>query len=85
MANGSHKEGPAYADRLREKYGKHLRATERAIQEERKLEPYREDMDSVSEVTLGKEGVRAKGPPWLVLALGLLIAGVVVAWLLFHR
>ncbi len=78
MANGSHKEGPANADRLREKYAKHNRMTQRALDDARKpvsshppgSEPYREEMDSVSEVTLGKEGIKVKSmPAWVMVAL----------------
>lgn len=90
MANGSHKEGPAYADRLREKYAKHNRMTQRALDNARVpvsdkppgSEPYRAEMDSVSEVTLGKEGIKVKGaPPWLLLGLGALALAAFVAWL----
>lgn len=77
MANGSHKPGPASADRLREKYASHKRLTQKALDDARRpvshppgSEPYREEMDSVSEVTLGKEGIRVKSmPAWVMVAL----------------
>lgn len=94
MANGSHREGPANADRLREKYAKHNRMTQRALDDARKpvsshppgSEPYREEMDSVSEVTIGKEGIKAKGlPPWVLLGLALLALIAFGLWLFVRR
>lgn len=78
MANGSRKEGPAHADRLREKYAKHKRLTQKALDDARNPvsshppgpEPYREEMDSVSEVTLGREGIKVKSmPAWVLVML----------------
>jgi hypothetical protein len=56
---------------LREKYAKHTRATQRAIDQ---LPPYREEMDS-SEITVNRQvGLHARGvPPW---ALGLAIVAL---------
>ncbi len=91
MGNGSHKEGPARADRLREKYAKHNRMTQRALDEARRpvsslpppgSEPYRAEMDSVSEVTLGKEGIKVKSrAPWLQFGISLLAFLAFIAWL----
>lgn len=97
MANGSHKQGPATADRLREKYAKHARMTQKALDDARKpvsnppgSEPYREEMDSVTdtEATVGREGFKFRlrnVPPWLVLALAALGWGAFIAWLVFRR
>lgn len=93
MANGSHKPGPAYADRLREKYAKHNRMTQKALDDARTpvgSEPYREDMDSVTEteLTLNKGGLAAKvkgAPPWLILSLAALALAAFVAWLWLRR
>ncbi len=90
MANGSHKPGPATADRLREKYAKHNRMTQRALDDARKpvsshppgSEPYREEMDSISEVTVGREGIKVKSrAPWLQFGISLLAFLAFVAWL----
>lgn len=98
MANGSKDDGPAYADRLREKYAKHNRMTQRALDDARRpvsdkppgSDPYREEMDSVTEAeaTVGKDGVKAKvkgAPPWLILSLAALTLAGFVAWLFFRR
>lgn len=56
MANGSSHEGPARADRYREKYERMFRRTQSKLDKvpiSRELPAYREDMDSVSEVTVG--------------------------------
>ena len=88
MGNGSHREGPARADRLREKYARlHKRAQAKLdrVPISRDLPAYREEMDSVSEVTVGfgeKVKVGAKGipPKALGFALGVLaIAAAIVA------
>lgn len=93
MANGSHKPGPANADRLREKYARHNRVTQKALDDARVpvsshppgSEPYRAEMDSVSEVTIGKEGVKLKSrAPWLQFAISLLVFLAFVAWLFKH-
>lgn len=91
MASGSGGDGPAYADRLREKYAKHNRMTQRALDEARTpvgapgTEPYRAEMDSVSEVTLGKEGIKVRShSPWLTLGIGILLLAAFVAWLRWH-
>jgi len=85
MANGSSHEGPARADRYREKYERMFRRTQAELDAVRELAPYREEMDSVSEVTLGKEGLKAKGPPWVLIVISLLAFTAFVAWLLIRR
>ncbi len=85
MANGSSHEGPARADRYREKYERMFRRTQSKLDAVRELAPYREEMDSVSEVTLGKEGLRAKGPPWVLIVISVLVFAAFVAWLLIRR
>lgn len=82
MANGSHKEGPARADRFREEAEKHERTIQRSMDtmhKERDLPAYRE---SDSEITANRQGVHAKGiPRWAIgIALVLLAipAGVLV-------
>lgn len=79
MANGSHDDGPAAADRIREKYAKHRRAIDRAIEESgahRDLPAHRVEMDS-GEIDLEKLGVKATGiPRW---ALGVAIVTLAIA------
>ena len=60
MANGSHREGPAAADRIREKHAKHARALQRALDEE--LPPYRAEMESEDSTVTGPGGITAKLP-----------------------
>lgn len=86
MANGSHREGPARADRLREENAKHARYLQRMLDEERSTkpgtQPYREEFDSVSEVTAGPDGLKAKGIPregWKVISWGFAIGMVLIA------
>lgn len=83
MASGGDREGPARADRIRETFAKNRRMRERLIEGE--LERYREELDSVSEVTLGKEGLKAKGPPWLQLVIVLATLAAFIVWLLLRR
>lgn len=93
MGNGTKKHGPALADHIREEGAKHQRMLQRVIDEERaphgvELEPYRETMDSVSEVTLGKDGLKAKGfRPWMMALLLVLVAALVAfgMWLKWGR
>ena len=85
MANGSSYEGPARADRYREKYERMFRRTQSKLDAVRELAPYREEMDPVSEVTLGREGLKAKGPPWVLIVISLLAFAAFVAWLLTRR
>lgn len=89
MSRGNgHKRPVLDAAELREKYAKHGRMTQQAIDQARTpgSEPYREEMDSVSEVSLGKEGVKVKGaPPWLILGLGALGLAAFVAYLWLRR
>ena len=83
MANGSSHEGPARADRLREKYERmHRRAQGKldAVPISRELPAYREEQDSNSEVTVGigeRVKVGAKGIP--PRALGFAIAVLALA------
>lgn len=85
MANGSSHEGPARADRYREKYERMFRRTQKKLDQvplNRELPAYREDMDSVSEVTVERLGIRAKGIPGRALGASLIIlavAGAIVA------
>lgn len=87
MGNGTKKHGPALEDHIREEGLRHQRALQRAIDDERRnhgveLEPYRETADSFSEVTIGKEGVRAKGfRPWLMALLLVLLTALVAFWM----
>ncbi len=93
MANGTHDEKLARADRIAEQSAKaarkaeqNRRGTQNAIANLRgsQLQPYREEMDSNSEVTIGKEGIKAKGlPPWAIVCLAVLAAGVAafLGWL----
>ena len=83
MANGSHKEGPAFADRIREKGAKHRRDIQRAMDAipAPGSQAYREEMDSVSEVTLGKEGIKVKSmPAWVMVALAVLAFMAFAVW-----
>jgi hypothetical protein len=91
VANGSHKEGPANADRLREKYAKHNRLTQKALDDARvpvggnpDLAPYREEMDSHSEVTAGPLKMRGLKDNTVRL-LGLFALVAFVAWLALGR
>lgn len=94
MANGTTDEKLAHADRIAEQSAKaakraeqNRRGTQNAIANLRNLpgsQPYREEMDSNSEVTIGKEGIKAKGlPPWAIVCLAVLSALVVafLGWL----
>ncbi len=96
MGNGSHREGPANADRLREKYAKHNRMTQRALDDARVpvsshppgagVEPYRAEMDSVSEVTVGREGVKIKArSPWVTVVLAAFALVAFLGWLWLRR
>lgn len=89
MANGSGHEGPARADRYREKYERMFRRTQKKLDQvplSRELPAYREDMDSVSEVTVERLGIRAKGIPGkalgaalVILAIGAVVVAIVKA------
>lgn len=75
----------ARADRMREKYKQHQRATENALSNlhRAKLRSIADDDDEVSEVTLGKEGLKAKGvPSWAVGIAVIVVALAGSAWLL---
>ncbi len=94
MANGTTKREIAQADRMRERQEQDQKATRNALDALRRAapgtQPYREEMDSVSEVTAGTNGFSAKGIPkegWKVISWGfaigiILIAAaiVVIAW-----
>lgn len=85
MGNGSHKEGPARGDRYREKYERLFRRTQSKLDRvpiSRDLPAYREEMDSVSEVTVGfgeKVKVGARGIPGKALGASLIILAVAAA------
>ncbi len=85
MANGSGHEGPARADRYREKYAKMFRRTQRkldAVPIHRELPMYRETADSNSEITVGygeKLKVGATGIPGKALGAALVILAVAAA------
>ncbi len=85
MANGTIHREIARADRIREEAKQDQRATKNAITNLRELPPYREEMESNSEVTVGigeKVKVGAKGipPKALGFAIGVLaIAASIVA------
>jgi len=77
---------------LRKKYASFNRMTQHALDQARVpvssappppgTEPYRAEMDSVSEVTIGKEGVKVKSrAPWLQFGISLLAFLAFVAWL----
>lgn len=94
MAVGNGKRPKLDATELRTKYAKHDRTTQRSLDEARVpvsspppgSEPYRADMDSVSEVTIGKEGVKVKSrAPWLQFGISLLAFLAFVAWLFVRR
>ena len=100
MANGTPDEKVARADRIAEQSAKAQRAaeqsrkaTQNSIANLRRAgeitpgsEPYRAEMDSVSEVTIGKEGVKLKSrAPWLQFAISLLVFLAFVAWLFAKR
>lgn len=76
MANGSHKPGPAQADRYREKYrhrGHLLEAKLDALEAERGLRPY---LESDSEITANTSGLHAKGIPshaWRAIGIGIAV------------
>ncbi len=85
MANGSHKEGPARGDRIREKYAPMFKRTQAELDKvplSRDLPAYREDMDSVSEVTVGfgeRVKVGAKGIPPKALGAALVVLALAAA------
>lgn len=90
MAHGNGKRPRLDPAELRSKYAKHDRLTQRSLDEARKpvsshppgSEPYRAEMDSVSEVTIGKEGVKLRSrAPWLQFAISLLAFLAFIAWL----
>lgn len=98
MANGTVDEKVARADRIREQSLKsqktaelNRRATLNAIEglreDTRSLPPYREEMDSVSEVTAnwGPVKVHAKALPQWALGLTLLILAIAAAIVLVMR
>lgn len=80
MANGSIKEGPARADRLREAYAKHERDVQRQFDA---LPPYRAEEDSQAEITGSWKGIHVKTAlprtARTVLAIALALALVIVA------
>jgi hypothetical protein len=98
MANGTTEEKIARADRIAEqsrlaqaKAKQEQQATANALANMRRLaepgaEPYRADMDSVSEVTIGREGVKVKArSPWVTVVLSAFALIAFVAWLWLRR
>lgn len=86
MANGTTKESIARADRMRERQEQDQRATRNALEQLRRTapgsQPYREEMDSVSEITAGTDGLKAKGIPregWKVISWGIALSIVLIA------
>jgi hypothetical protein len=85
LANGSGHEGPARADRYREKYARMHKRTQAKLDKvpiSRDLPAYREEMESNSEVTVGfgeKLKVGAKGIPSKALGAALIILAVAAA------
>lgn len=85
MANGSGHEGHARGDRYREKYARMLKRTQDKLDQvplHRDLPAYREEQDSVSEVTVGigeRVKVGAKGIPPRALGLTLVILALAAA------
>ncbi len=84
MGNGSHREAPARADRLREKYagrGRQLQQRFDALGGVPGTQPYRE---SDSEITANTSGLHAKGIPreawrWIGVGIALFITCLGVA------
>lgn len=84
MANGSHKYGPAAADRLREENARHERFIQSRLDE---LPPYTED-ESQAELTGSFKGITAKLglPRWtrgvlgICLSLGLLALLIAISY-----
>ena len=98
MANGTADEKIARADRIAEqsrlaqaKAKQERQATANALANMRRLaepgaEPYRAEMDSVSEVTVGREGIRVKArSPWVTVVLSAFALIAFVAWLWLRR
>ncbi len=80
MANGTKHESIARADRIRERQEQDQRATRNALEALRRTapgsEPYREEFDSVSEVTAGPQGLKARGIPreaWKWIGVGIAV------------
>lgn len=92
MANGTVDEQVARADRIEEKSRKaqeqaeqHRKGTANAIAAVRRSQlPSYTDENEISEVTVGKEGIKAKAPPWTLLGLALLALAAFLAWLRFR-
>src|SRR5690348_3714299 len=99
MANGTTDEKTARADRILEQSAKAQRAAEQsrqgmqnAIRNLRESvtqpasEPYRAEMDSVSEVTVGKEGISVKArSPWVTLTLAFFALVAFLGWMWLRR
>lgn len=90
MAHGNGRRPRLDPAEMRSKYAKYDRLTQRSLDDARKpvsshppgSEQYRAEMDSVSEVTIGREGVKLKSrAPWLQFAISLLAFLAFVAWL----
>jgi cobalamin biosynthesis Mg chelatase CobN len=102
MANGTTDERLARADRIAEQSNKAQRAAEqsrkatqnaiRNLRETQQLvtqpgsEPYREEMDSISEVTVNREGVKIKArSPWVTVVLAAFALVAFLGWLWLRR
>lgn len=85
MPSGSSTPEVARADRIREKAAQKRRGTRNAIAALRTApgsQPYREEMDSVSEVTAGPQGISARGIPreaWKWIGVGIALSIVLIA------
>lgn len=92
MANGTTDEKLARAERLREQRDlvriaadQRQKGIRNAISAVRRAQlPSYTDENEVSEVTIGKEGVKAKAPPWTLLGLAVLALAAFLAWLRFR-
>jgi hypothetical protein len=94
MAHGNGRRPGLNPDEVRQKYAKHDRMTQRALDEARVpvsshppgSEPYRADLDSVSEVTVGRDGLKVKAKsPWVTVVLAGFALVAFVAWLWMRR
>lgn len=84
MANGSHKPGPAQADRYREKYRARGRSLQKRIDALSNAPGTRPYTDSDSEITANTSGLHARGIPreawrWIGVGIALFITCLGVA------
>jgi hypothetical protein len=76
VANGSHKPGPAQADRYREKYRAKGRSLQVRIDSLASAPGTRSYSDSDSEITANTSGLHAKGIPshaWRAISIGIAV------------